>query len=1302
MKKICLIVFLLLFKTVFSQNISINWKDKTDIVNDSARAVYYPFFDNGNFSVLDDLPVFSYTEKVSAKKKVSLSNLVWKQIDKSSLYDLKPQYIPEKEKYSANIGKARNEYYLNIQIFPFKKVNNQIYRLESFTYNLSDNIPQSSVQSVVAMNSILSSDGKIFYKIKVDTTGIFKITKSFLLAHLPSSIVNAINPKNIRIYGNGGKMLSEKIDDFRYTDLQENAIQVVGEEDGNFDADDYILFYAQGAHIMNYSELGTASHQTNIYDDYAYYYINFDIGIGKRVSEQNSQNASNYFTTYDDYRFYEPELYNIYYTGRIWVGENFSLEDTQTINFNTHSLVETEPVKWKLALMTSLAQNQTINFSINNNSLFNTTIGVADTYYDWNVTSNANLTGNTIQAKITVDNAANPSGKVYFNYIELQFKQNLRFNGTQMNFRRNENLNDNQVYGFLMSNSSAMEQIWNVSDITNAIRVKELISGGDFDFSYQSNSANFHNEFVAFNQSSAYIPEWVGVVEKQNLHGISNVDYIIVSPKEFLTEANKLKNYHQTENNLQVTIVTPQQIYNEFSSGSQDITALRDFFRYVYQTGNQRLKYILLLGDSSYDYKNRIANNQNIIPSHQSYDSKDVTESNGWVTDDFFTILDDGENANLYIAATEMDVAIGRIPAGNVNEATLLVSKILQYNNKATTQSNNNYSPFGDWRLKAHLITDIEKGSLGSFHKSMEESTANWMETNRQYFTIRKLYMDAFQGVSTPAGLRFPDVNAAINNAVETGSLFINYFGHGGIRGWSQKRILLNEDMTNYNNINYEFARMPFVITITCEFTVWDNPNLISGGELFIKKANGGAVGLITTSRLIAVFYGEYFNDDVVKNLLTYDGNNYRTVGEALRVAKVNYQFGNTTDHLNVNLLCDPAIPLAFPPRGINIRKINGIDANTFTGTLQALDFVTIEGEVLNTSATATDTTYNGTLDATLYDKETQRTTLSNPNATPNGETLEPYTYNEQINAIYKGSTSVTNGLWKLQFYVPKDINYQIGNGKLVLYANNHKNKQDAKTFKNDIKVGGINPDGIDDDEGPAIKLFMNNIHFANGGITDRNPVFIACVTDSTGINSSGLGIGHDITAVLDGNIDGTIVLNEFYQGGEQSPCLNPALKDYQKGKVAYQFNNLEVGNHSILFKVWDINNNSSTAALDFIVMNNGDDKLVINRPMNWPNPFTDKTYFHFEHNCPEILEVQVQIFTISGKLIKTIRQNISSEPFREGYRTDKFGIPWDGLDDFGDKVGKGVYIYRLNIKGQNGETCKGTASAIEKLVILK
>jgi hypothetical protein len=307
--------------------------------------------------------------------------------------------------------------------------------------------------------------------------------------------------------------------------------------------------------------------------------------------------------------------------------------------------------------------------------------------------------------------------------------------------------------------------------------------------------------------------------------------------------------------------------------------------------------------------------------------------------------------------------------------------------------------------------------------------------------------------------------------------------------------------------------------------------------------------------------------------------------------------------------------------------------------------------------------------------------------------------YTEEGSAIVKASGTAVNGVFTVEFYVPNDINYTVGTGRMLGYADN----KIFDVFNNQaVQVGDINPNGVNDNQPPKVKLYMNNTNFANGGITNQNPMLLACITDDTGINSTGAGIGHDITTYLDGEIVNTVVLNDYYSPGEGNGCLAPGLADYQKGNVTYPFRNLAPGEHTLTFKVWDINNNSTTESLKFVVKDETNQHLVINRPLNWPNPFTDKTYIQFEHNCDDILDVNVQIYTITGKLVKTISQTVMAEPFLQGFRTPKQAIEWDGRDDFGDVVAKGTYIFKIFARSQNQEKCKGSATAVEKMVLLK
>ncbi len=1267
-----------------AQTITLHWEGLKEMIGSEK----YPYFSNENYSLDEGVPTFYYSEPTDFSGSVSISNLQWQPINISQLGSVPFSSIPEKDTYDASIVSSRNQRSLSVTIKALKRTGNTVYQLTSFTINKASSVRR--ISGILASTKSILQNGD-WYKIKVNKSGIYKIDRN-LLQSLGIN-VNSLNPKTIRIFGNGGGMLPEPTSDFRYDNLQENAIMVSGEDDGVFNNDDYILFYAQGPDYWDRSNSPNVTHKKNIYEDYAYYFINVNQAQGKRISSVSYQTPnSTIYTEYNDYQFFEEDVLNLYQVGKIWLGENLGTKNNREINFPVHDLVNTSDITWRYYWVSRNGTNGKVNVLYNGNSIYTNTLTPSGSEMDYsmrNITQTIPAQNNQLKFTLNFDNSANPSAELYPDYFEAIYKQKLTFNGSQMNFRTLDNIENGNIYGFNFNSTEDFE-VWDVSDIVNARKLEKAANA--YNFSYQFSSGTFKNEMVAFKRSAAYIPETVGRISNQALHSITNADYIIVTVPEFVSQANRIKSFYQTKNNLDVEVVTTGQVYNEFSSGGQDLTGIRDFLRYLYKKDNGKLKYVLLLGSASYDFKNKTRTGYNLIPAYQSYDSSGL--NNSFATDDFITILDDneanmiGNDANLN--SQQLDIAVGRMIAKNTSEATLCVDKAVRYDNGSAPQG----TPFGDWRVKASLIVDIDTNGY-NFHQQMETNIAqNIFDASLPEFTLRKLYIDAFKADYTTGGPRFPQVTSAIKDAMNNGNLVINYFGHGGPVSISQYRLFTKEDINDLNNFTNDFSRLPLFITVSCDVSVWDNPSLNSFGDLLYLKTNGGAGSMITTNRAITINYGLAMNPIVMKYIFTKqpDGKKYIPLGEALRLSKKD---ANQGDNRKIVLLGDPAQPLAKPKREIKLTKINGTDASTFSGVIRALDFVTLEGEVLDDSGSL-DATFNGNIQTTLYDKPVDKTTLNNFNYS---YLSPPMLYKEQINAIYKGGSQVKNGNFKVEFYVPKDINYEVGNGKLILYSDN--SNIDAFQYKNDIKVGDINPNGVNDDEGPKIKIYMNNLNFANGGITDRSPYLLVCVTDSTGINSTGLGIGHDITGVLDKNVNGTIILNDSYTGGEVSPCLNSTLKDYQKGKVWYKFYNLEPGNHTIQFKVWDINNNSSTATLDFVVVENGDQGLIVKRLLNWPNPFTTKTFFQFEHNCPELLEVQIQIFTISGKLVKTINKTVTSEPFYEGYRTDKYEIDWDGLDDFGDKIGKGVYIYRVKVRGTS-DTCKGSVTQVEKLVILK
>ncbi|MDO5655263.1 MAG: type IX secretion system sortase PorU [Flavobacteriaceae bacterium] len=1275
---ICLLLFASIM--VCAQSYEISWKSKSRVQSVGESTAFVPSIQS-EMSYLDpkNIPHINIQEKSIATDYFSIQNIRSKEIQKSDLGDIQFQDLPQGPEYMVRNMKGGNIYQKVADVTGLYRNQNKIFQITGFDIVNTARPPSDFLYSRTPPAAVLHPVNGKFYKISVDTTGIYKIDRSFLTQN---GIPTDFNPQKFKIFGNGGMMLPENPGDFRYNGLQENAIYAHGTDDGSFDEGDYFLFYAQGPNGIERKtqNILETEHSKHLYEDKAYYFINFEANSnGKRITSVSiEQEPVQTFNDFDQLYFFEHDLINVYNVGRQWFGHNFAQERNFNINFRgSGNIIGDALLSYRF--MGVNAMNTSVSLTVNSSTAnANFTGGGSAEFEVRRATANVAATF-PLSVQISANMSANPAANIYLDYVRLEFKQALQFQGQQLSFRRFDDLIEGNVYGFNLMGSP--EFVWDVSDRTNAV---QLVNQSGV-YKFNAPSANFPNEFIAFNQNESLRPAFVKLIENQSLASLSNIDYVIVTYPDYINQAKQLAAAHQEVSGVNTAVVTTEQVYNEFGSGAQDISAIRDFFKFLYEFGT--LKYALLLGDSSYDFKDRIPNNTNRIPAFQSVLSMGLGST--FVTDDFFGILDDTDRVMPIPHPQELDIAVGRLPANSQREAAVLVGKTLSYIDKNPQKG----TPFGDWRSKIMFVVDDDDPGVGNaFHTKVENLSARFIEQNEPAYTLRKLYVDAFIQEGSAGGVRYPAVTDAIVNGIETGTLLVNYFGHGGLNGWAQERIYTQNEIRSATNWNTQFSRLPIFVTVTCDFTVWDIPQLVSGGELLVKNENGGAVAMLTTSREIAVVYGLNINDKIMARLFQVEGNSYLPIGEALRLAKLDYNLGD--EGLSVNLIGDPLISMARPPRSISIDRINGEEANTFGGTLRALDFVSIEGKVLNANATGVDSNFNGTLTGTLFDKAVEKTTLNNDGV------IDVLTYHEQIDAIYRGSSAVENGNFKLEFFVPKDINFDVGHGKLLLYAQN--GVTDAMNFKNDIQIGDINPEGVNDDEGPVVGLYMNNLNFANGGITDRSPYLLACVTDSTGINATGAGIGHDITHLLNGNVNTTTVLNEYFEGGDASPCINPQFRDFQKGRVLYRLNNLELGEHTVTFRIWDINNNSTTETLDFVVMDNGDQQLYINRLLNWPNPFTTQTYFHFEHNCPEILEVQVQVFTVSGKLVKTIRQQVSSAPFREGYRTDKFGIPWDGLDDFGNKIGKGVYLYKTTVKGSNGETCRGTASGTEKLVILK
>ncbi len=1257
-------MFLLFFiKFSYSQNSErkINWlPNKTESINDYNFELLH--FSNDVYeNISTGLPYyFEQFEMLPYNNdgKIEIISTNYEAVPVSQLKKiLNTDSIPNEVNFHSFISYSKKKSFLQFSFIPLRRNKNTgtVEKLISFTFKKSEyNNRLKNIKSrVYASNSVLST-GK-WQKIKINQTGIYKLTYKQI------TDMGFTNPENIKIYGNGGKPLSVFNSDFRYDDLVENPIWFEKGSDGIFNFGDYILFYAHGPVYWSYnSTKGIYTHALHPYSDESYYFITDDGLVSKTIQtlpvETNSPNIT--VNTFDDYNYHEIESGNFIKSGKLWVGENFNNVLSYDFNFSFPAINQAEQATFIAMVYGRAATASSFNFNVNGTSLGSANITAVQLGSVTSNNANSNwfikpFTPNSsgLSFNVTYNKPAD-GGEGWLDYIDVNVRKQLTMQGGQIQFRDIKSVSPTNYSEFQISNATVNTIVWDVTNPVNSFIVPTSLNGNLLTFTAKSDTLH---EYIAFDGTIFYSPTVVGEVANQNLHGLPATDMVIVSHPDFLTYANTLADFHRTNDNLSVLVVTPDIIYNEFSSGIPDITAIKDFMKMFYDRAGTDTslmpKYLLFYGDGSYDNRHNFTSNTNFILTYQSTSSLLPTAS--FCTDDYFGMLDDNEGD--YIGG--LDIGVGRLPVDNSAEAQGVLNKIINYYKSSTN---------GDWKNWLTFIADDEDSNE---HISQSNSLCTYIDTTYHVYNIDKIFLDAFQQISTPLGDRYPDVNTAISNRMKKGTLLMNYTGHGNELGLAHEAIIGVSDINSWTN----FERLPLFITATCEFSRYDDFARTSAGEMVILNPNGGAISMFTTTRLVYSNSNFAINTSFINRIFKKDNNNnYLKLGDIYMLAKNATSSNSDINKRNFSLLGDPALTLAYPKYIVVTDSVNGISTTTFNDTIHALQKVTIKGHIQNQDGTPINN-YNGTLYPTIFDKPITIATLANDGGSK-------YYFKLQNNTLYKGKATINNSYFKFTFVVPKDIQYNIGYGKISYYADNNT-VFDGHGYTN-VYIGGNSSGPITDLTGPAVQLFMNDDNFVYGGITDENPNIFAKLQDENGINTVGNGIGHDITAVLDGNTAKTIVLNEYYEGN---------LNDYQSGTVKYSLSNISSGRHNIKFKAWDVCNNSTEATTEFVVSQAQD--LTIGNIFNYPNPFTTSTGFYFDHNQINInLDVLISIFTITGRLIKSIKTTLNNNSFHST------PIPWDGLDDYGDKIGKGVYIYKLTVKAPNGKQ----QDKFEKLVILR
>ncbi|MFN7833031.1 MAG: type IX secretion system sortase PorU [Bacteroidota bacterium] len=1220
------------------------------------------------------LPLF--TERFALDRpsdiSVSLSEAEWEVFKPGDNPDLTS--IGVEAGIRTSVEQERKQYFGRINLLPFRKTGNTYERLVSFSIIV--NITPAAVAPAPVSDrgftetSVLSS-GSV-YKFGVENSGIYKLDYNYIRNELGVTDIDNIDPRTIRIYGNGGAMLPEKNGDARPDDLLENAILVVGESDGKFNAGDYILFYAVGPRPWIYRPSNSEpvlTTRVNLYDEHAWYFLKTGDGTGLRISEQAETAAT--FTTdqFDDFVRLEEEKTNLLNynsssqgSGKRWFGDYFYQSRSKTYTFDFPDIVtdSTARIRGEFAGRSNVSQS--VRFQISGSTFSKSIAGVDTDNNDGPFAANAVVTGSFLPTGSPLQVVVNypevgSSSEGWLDYIELNVRRRLNMSGDILEFRDVKSISSPATQ-FRISNAGSNLTIWDVT--TPQTPRKQLFTQTGSIVSFGAATQGVLRNFIAWNASASFPkPESAaGKIASQNLHGLRGLDMVILYHPEMEQAAERLAEHRRSFSGLSVATVDVLKLFNEFSSGGKDPVAIRDFARMLLERDPDKFQYLLLFGDGSFDPKNNSNGdgNNDYIPVFETAES--FSPINAFPSDDFFALLSPVEGGAL---TGSLDIAVGRLVARNTEDAEYLTDKIIAYDKDPAL--------LGDWRLRVLFIADDEDGNA---HINQADKLATDNTNAVKFFNNEKVYFDAYQQVATSAGQRFPDAKAAINSNIFKGNLITHYIGHGGPRGWSQERVLDNNDIASWDNKN----RYPLIITATCTFGGYDDYTTLTGGEQALLRVNSGAIALFTTVRSVYINGNEDLTDAVQSIIYEKINGEYRTIGRILKDSK-NKLTSDIQNARRFTLLGDPAMTLAIPENRVATTRISGPDGEV--DTLKALMPVTLEGIVTDPVGNRL-TDFNGRVYVTLFDKKQNLQTLAQDQGSYRKE------FAVQRSVIFRGIATVNSGEFTISFVIPKDINYNYGFGKISYYAEDGT-PLDAAGADETIVIGG-NAGVIKDNRPPLVQAFLNTDAFVTGGVTDNSPKVLVKCSDDYGMNVTGTSLGHDLTAVLDGNVLETIVLNEFYQS---------APDDSRKGQAVYPLNNLAPGKHTLAVKGWDIANNSGEGYVEFIVAEDGD--AALSHVLNYPNPFTTNTWFQFEHTLAgQMLDVQVSIFSVAGRLVKTIQQTVANT---DGYRVTD--IQWDGKDDYGDQLARGVYLYRVKIRGTDTSGNQTTAeSEFEKLVILK
>jgi len=1122
------------------------------------------------------------------------------------------------------------------------------------------------------------SEGK-WYRLATVKTGFHKVDVSILseLGLNPSEV----NPANINLYGHGGDPLPLANSDARPLDLVPIPIEVMDDGDNQFDGGDHFIFYGDGTEDWSWDESGQRwKHSLNPWSDTAWYFLRVDDTNPLRIgSEPALAGDLDTVLQVTDFRsFHELEQTTIIRSGRNFFGEVFDQNPIHTIPFQVPDVLA-EEARLEVRLM---------GRSVGAESPYSVTLGDStwsivppvtgsQSYVsqarigtgDWLWTPQSDL----IQVGLSLD-AQVADAKGWLDYVRITGTRLASMSGgSQQEFVRAREAEPGRVVEWAITEAQSVQRVWDVSDPQMPTAIPHEVEGGTLRFRVAYDSVR---TFRAGSGSGFYSPLAKGEVQNTDVHGLPQVDMVVIVPPGLREAADSLAAIHVAEG-LSVAVLEPSFIYDCFSSGRVDPTAFKMLMKMLYDRADgdpaELPRYLQLIGDGTFENRN-LPRFGNLLLTFQSAQSHTPTQS--YVTDDYFGFLSDQASERL---TDSLSIGVGRIPASTLDEAMDAVAKVAAYssnnpdpNGAACLQGGlpgeSAGNPFGPWRNRICFVADDFDGNSGPTemsHTLYSIDHAQGVEQGKGAFDINRIFMDAYPQQATPGGERYPEAQDAIDRQVRSGALLVNYIGHGGDRGWAHERVLNTSTIGAWDNVD----RMPLFFTATCELARFDDPDLETAGEMMVMNPKGGAIAMMTTTRVVYSYANEQLNTAFFNVVFDAPPGEQQRLGDILKRTKNHPSSGASSNKRNFTLLGDVALRLATPRLEVRTSEINGVPVDAWADTLSALEEVLVQGYVSDATGNVM-TDFNGFVYPTVFDQKSEVTTLNNDGGTAG------VTYTEWRNRIHSGAVRAENGVFSFQFIVPRDIAYESAPGRISYYAVD--GEVDAHGFTETVFIGGVSEDAVLDNVGPEIELFLNDTGFVNGGTTDPHPILFARVKDEQGLNTVGNGIGHDLKATLDNET--SVVLNEYYASD---------LDTYQSGRVVYPLSDLEEGPHVLSLKAWDVHNNSATAKLDFVVVS--DLEVFLDGLINYPNPIgAQGTTFRFDHNQACVaLEMSLQIYDSRGVVVWSGQRTETPT----GYRVD--GWHWDGTSSGGEPLQMGTYLYRLDIRTPEGRDAAKTGRLV-------